>query len=161
MAEQINDLLKNITDDVQTIVKGEIALAKAEMMPKAKNLGIGGGLFAGAAVFGVLGLMHLMTAGGFAFASLYTDFSWGPALGFLTISLIFVLIAGILALIGLGRVKKATKNGLGPAATIEEANATVAETRAAITRGKVQADVADEARTARKEAEAWEGVDKL
>lgn len=161
MAEQMSDLLKNITDDVQTIVKGEIALAKAEMMPKAKGLGIGGGLFAGAAVCGIFALTHLITAGGFAFAALYTDFSWGPSLGFLTIGGIFLLIAAVLAGIGFAKVKKATKDGIAPSRTIDEANLTVSETRAAITRGKMEADFDDEQRTARKEAQAWEGADKL
>jgi len=43
MAEQpdIAEVIKNIQADVTTIVKGEIELAKAELMPQAKAAGIG------------------------------------------------------------------------------------------------------------------------
>jgi hypothetical protein len=163
MAEQISDLLKNITDDVKTIVRGEIDLAKAEMMPKAKSLGIGGGLFAAAGVFGVFALTHLMTAAGFGLAVAYSrgEYSAGPAWGFLTIGGVFLLLAGLLAFVGFGRVRKATRNGMLPAQAIDEATTTMQVTQAAVARGKAQADADDRARKAAKSGDVWVGADKL
>lgn len=163
MADSISDLLKNMTDDVKTIVRGEIELAKAEMMPKAKNLGIGGGMFGAAAVFGVLALTHLMTAAGFGLAVAYSrgEFSAGPAWGFLTIGGVFLVLAALVALVGLGRVRKATENGFAPSQAIDEANLTVSSAQAAISRGKAQADADDAARKAAPSGEVWVGADKL
>lgn len=163
MADSISDLLKNMTDDVKTIVRGEIELAKAEMMPKAKNLGLGGGMFAAAAVFGVLALTHLMTAAGFGLAVAYSrgEFSSGPAWGFLTIGGVFLVLAALIALVGLRRVRKATENGFAPSQAIDEANRTMSTAQAAISRGKAQADADDAARKAGKSGEVWVGADKL
>lgn len=163
MAEPISDLLKNITDDVRTIVRGEIDLAKAEMMPKAKNLGIGGGMFAAAAVFGVLALTHLMTAAGFGLAVAYSrgEYSSGPAWGFFTIGAVFLLLAGLIAVIGFGRVRKATRSGMLPVQTIDEATTTMEAASAALTRGKAQADADDLARKSAKSGEIWVGADRL
>ncbi|SDB80752.1 Putative Holin-X, holin superfamily III [Raineyella antarctica] len=163
MAEPISDLLKNITDDVKTIVRDEIDLAKAEMMPKAKNLGIGGGMFAAAGVFGVLALTHLMTAAGFGLAVAYSrgEYSAGPAWGFLTIGGVFLILAALLALVGFGRIRKATRNGMAPTQAIDEASTTVQATKAAVARGKAQADTEAIARKAEKSGEVWVGADKL
>ncbi|WOQ17619.1 phage holin family protein [Raineyella sp. W15-4] len=163
MAEQISDLLKNITDDVKTIVRGEIDLAKAEIMPKAKNLGIGGGLFAAAGVMAVFALTHLMTAAGFGLAVAYSggEFSAGPAWGFLTIGGAFLILAAVTALIGLSRVRRATRNGMAPAAAIEQATTTVDSAKAALVRGREQAEADAAARRQQKSVETWVGADTL
>ena len=49
--QPVGDLIKSITDDVKQLVRDEVALAKAELIPAAKNGGIGAGLFAGAGYF--------------------------------------------------------------------------------------------------------------
>lgn len=163
MADSMSDLLTNITDDVRTIVRGEIDLAKAEMMPKAKNLGLGGGMFAAAAVFGAFALTHLMTAAGFGLAVAYSrgEFSAGPAWGFLTIGGVFLLLAGLLAMVGFGRVRKATRNGLAPTEAIDEAGTTVDVALAAVTRGKARADADDLARKAARSGDVWVGSDRV
>ena len=163
MAEPISDLLKNITDDVKTIVRGEIELAKAEMVPKAKGLGIGGGLLVAAAVFGVFALTYLMTAAGFGLAVAYSrgDFSAGPALGFLTIGGAFLLLAVLLGAIGFGRLRKATSSGMLPSQAMAEAGATVEAATAAVTRGKEEADVENRQRKAVASGEVWVGADRL
>ena len=54
MAEQpVGDIIKSITEDVKLLVRDEIELAKAELIPAAKNGGIGGGLFGAAGYFGI------------------------------------------------------------------------------------------------------------
>ena len=140
MAEPISDLLKNISDDVRTIVRGEIDLAKAEMA-----------------------LTHLMTAAGFGLAVAYSggEFSSGPAWGFFTIGGVFLLLAGLIAVIGFGRVRKAMRTGVLPVQTIDEANTTVQAASAALARGKAQSDADDRARKAAKSGEIWVGADRL
>ena len=52
MADQpVGDIIKAITDDVKLLVRDEVQLAKAELVPAAKTGGIGAGLLAGAAFF--------------------------------------------------------------------------------------------------------------
>ena len=41
------DLIKSISDDIAVIIRGEIELAKAELIPQAKSVGLGAGLFGG------------------------------------------------------------------------------------------------------------------
>ena len=44
---EVGDVVKDISADISTLVKGEIALAKSEIIPQAKKAGIGAGLLAG------------------------------------------------------------------------------------------------------------------
>lgn len=163
MADQISDLVKNITEDVKTIVQSEIDLAKAEMVPKFRGFGIGGGLFAAAGVFAVFALTHLMTAAGFGLAVAYSrgEFSAGPAWGFLTIGGAFLLFAVALAAIGFLLVRRAGRGGVTPTQTIEEAGATVRAAQLALARGKEQAKADNEARKNPPATEVWVGSDKL
>ena len=58
MANQLDiaDAIKAIQADVTTIVRGEVELAKAELVPQVKSAGIGAGLFGAAGYFGINGL---------------------------------------------------------------------------------------------------------
>ncbi|MGL4176890.1 MAG: phage holin family protein, partial [Dermatophilaceae bacterium] len=55
----IGQLVADVTHDVEGIVRGEIALAKAEILGGAKGIGKGAGLFAVAGFVGLLGLIFL------------------------------------------------------------------------------------------------------
>lgn len=59
---ELADVIKEITADVTTIVKGEIELAKAELVPQAKSMGIGAGMFGGAGYFALNGIALLFLA---------------------------------------------------------------------------------------------------
>ena len=118
----IHEALDQITADIRTIVRGEIELAKSEVLPGAKKAGLGAGLLAGAGVFALLGVNVLILCVGFLFTALF----WGHVgpvaafgLGFLCAALLWLLIAGALALIGLRNVKKLRK----PEQAIAEAGA--------------------------------------
>lgn len=138
MAEQsdIAEVIKNIQADVTTIVKGEIELAKAELMPQAKAAGIGAGIFGGAAVFGLTGLTVLLLGLSFWLSLgfqtwFHLELLGALALGFVVMAVLFFLVAGILALIG--------KNQLvftGAEATKANAEATVAAVKDAVEKGK-------------------------
>lgn len=91
------------TDQVTRLVKDEIALAQAEVKAKIPKLGIGAGLLMGAALLGICALVALLVGGGLALALVLP--SWAAALA---MGGGFVLLAGILALVGKGDVSKGT-----------------------------------------------------
>ncbi len=135
MAEpEIGDVISDITADVRTIVKGEIELAKAELVPQAKRLGVGVGLVGAAAFFLAVAGLLLFICGGLAFSALYMGalpIVWAFTLGFLTMAVLLLVVAAILALIGKRRMTFS-----GPEATIGEANRTVDAVTSAIAQGQ-------------------------
>jgi uncharacterized membrane protein YqjE len=137
MADQsdIAEVIKSIQADVTTIVRGELELAKAELMPQAKAAGVGIGLFSGAAVVGFTGLTVLLL--GLAFWLSFGFQTWFhldilPALawGFAVIAVLFFLAAGALALIGKNRLRFT-----GAPETVAGAEATVAAVKGAVDHG--------------------------
>lgn len=137
MAE-VSDLVKNITDDVKVLVRGEMELAKAELSSSAKNAGVGAGLFGAAGYLALNALSLLFLAGALAIA-LWID-SW--PLGFVIMAGALLLIAGILALIGKSRVSKVK----APEQSIAEAKASADALKQAIARGKTQGSLPDDRR---------------
>ena len=128
MADQgVGDIVKSITDDVKLLVRDEIQLAKAELVPAAKNAGIGAGMFGAAGYFGICALSVLYFAAAFGLVALGLS-TW---LSFLIVGVVLLVIAAILGLIGLTLVKKVK----GPQRTIANVNTTVAELKAAVQRG--------------------------
>ena len=131
MADQsVSDLIKGITDDVKLLVRDEIQLAKAELVPAAKNAGIGAGLFGAAGYFAICALSVLYFAAAFALAQVMD--TW---LAFLIVGVALLLIAAVLGLVGFLMVKRVK----APEKTIANANATVTEIKAAVQRGNAAA----------------------
>lgn len=152
MADQVGDIIKNITDDVKVVVRSELELAKIEMKQSAKRAGIGGGMFGVAAVFGVTALVLLIWAATFGLALLWRglfDFSdlLSVCLGLVTMAVLGLIIAGIFALIGKGQVTKVK----APEKTIAQASATAAAASQAVTVGTEQVKAELAARKAKKE----------
>lgn len=131
----VGDIVKLISDDVKTLVQGEVALAKAELVPSAKNAGIGAGLFGGAGYFAMNGLSLLFIAGALGFAKLFSAPTGWIALGFVVMAVVTFLIAGILALVGKGRLSKVK----GPERTQAHAQATIEQVKAAVARANADA----------------------
>ncbi|MBB1501770.1 phage holin family protein [Propioniciclava sp. MC1683] len=148
MAEpQIGEVIKDITADVQTIIKGEIELAKAEMMPQVKRAGIGAGMFGAAGYFAIQAATLLFICGGLALSALYqgvVPIIWAFTLGFLTMAVILLVVAGILVLIGKNKVKVSA-----PERTIAEANRSIEAVTGAVDQANanVRAIVAGAPRT--------------
>ncbi len=131
MADQgVSDLIKGISDDVKLLVRDEIQLAKAELVPAAKNAGIGAGLFGAAGYFAICALSVLYFAAAFALAQVVE--TW---LAFLIVGVALLLIAGLLGAVGFVLVKRVK----APQKTIANANATVTEIKAAVQRGNAAA----------------------
>lgn len=131
-ARGVGDIVKDIQGEIRTIVKGEMELAKAELVPSAKNAGMGAGAFTGALYFVVNALLLLYVAGALA---IWKWLNIPIALGFVIMAGVLFVIAGILGLFGLGRVKKVK----GPQRTIAEGQQTVDAVKVAIARGNAAA----------------------
>ncbi|MEJ5945420.1 phage holin family protein [Pseudokineococcus basanitobsidens] len=103
MAEDktVGQLVVDVKRDVTALVRTEIALAKAELKDDAKAAGIGAGMFAGAALFGFFALMLLLVGGSLALALVLP--TW---LSFLIVGVLLLVVAGVLALVGKGRISK-------------------------------------------------------
>ncbi len=100
----IGRLVHDATRDISTLVQKEIQLAKSELKVSAKAGGVGIGLFAAAVFLLVLAVIMLSVA----FAYLINWNGDGLALqwAFLIVFGVYVLIAALLAFLGLRSVKK-------------------------------------------------------
>lgn len=86
----LGDLLGNVTKDVSTLMRQEIALAKAEISDSAKKAGKGAGLLGGAGYAGLMAVFFLSVALMVGLGYLFDDQAWGA-----------VVVAVIWAVIGL------------------------------------------------------------
>lgn len=100
------DLVKQLSEQTTTLVRKEIELAKAELTEKGKVAGQGAGMFAGAAVVGLLALGTL-TVVIIALLDKAMDL-WVAAL---IVTLVYGAVAAVLAMRGRDRVKE----GMPPA----------------------------------------------
>ena len=100
--QPVSDIVKQVTDEAKTLVGQEIKLAKAEMTEKAKDIGIGAGMFGGAGYTLHLAALGLMLTLIFALSTAMP--AWLAAL---IVTVVFVAIAGVLALTGKKRIQKA------------------------------------------------------
>jgi MFS family permease len=99
----VGELVKQLADQTSTLVRQEIGLAKAELTEKGKEAGKGAGLFAGAAVVGLLAAGALT-----AFLIMLLDGALANWLSALIVGVVFAAVAGALAAAGRSRVKRAT-----------------------------------------------------
>lgn len=142
MADQVEiaDIIKSIQADVTTIVKGEIELAKAELMPQAKAAGIGAGLFGAAGYFGLTAALLLFLSLSFAVSLAFSawvklDFLGSLAAGFAVTALLLLVVTAVLALLG-----KRQLVFTGAESTVAQAEASVAAVKGAVERGKADVD---------------------
>ncbi len=98
----LGQLVADATQDVSTIVRSEIDLAKAEITADAKQAGKGAGMFAGAGVLGFLGVVLLLFAVVYGLVAVGVP-TW---LAFLIVAVLLFVVAGILGLVGKKAVSK-------------------------------------------------------
>lgn len=101
----LGDLVADATEQLQTLVKTEIALAKAEIKHDAKQAGIGAGLLGGAGFFAYVALLFLSVAAGFGIHKLGLGLGWS----FLIVGGAYLLLAVLLAVVGKAQFDKMTK----------------------------------------------------
>jgi len=97
----IGDVPRLVTD----LVKGEIELAKLELIAKLKKIGVGAGLLFGAAIVMLLFVTMLLTAAVLGLGEIMP-----PWLAALLVALVLLLVAAALAFVGY----KAVQKGLPP-----------------------------------------------
>jgi uncharacterized membrane protein len=98
----IGRLVSDATRDVSTLVRSEIALAKSELKVSVKAGGLGIGLFAAAAFLGLLAVIMLSVAIAYFIHMTGLDLAWC----FLIVFALYVLVAALLAFVGLRKVKQ-------------------------------------------------------
>ena len=100
----LGKLVMDAQRDISSLVSKEIQLAKSELKVSVKHGGVGIGLFAGAAFIALLAIIMLSVA--FAYFLNWNgeglDLHWA----FLVVFFVYVLIAALLAFVGLRQVKK-------------------------------------------------------
>ena len=100
--ETLGMLIANASRDLSALVQGEIALAKAELQLEAKNAATGGAMFGAAAYLGIVASILL-------FITLALFLTWlglEAWVAFLIVTVLLLLVAGVLVLLGKKKVKK-------------------------------------------------------
>ena len=97
----VGDLIGNVTRDLSTLLRQELALAQAELKQEAVKTAKGGGAMAGAAVAGFFVLMFLSIAL-WAGLSNVMDAGWAG----LIVAVIWAIIAAVLFATGRSRLRR-------------------------------------------------------
>lgn len=97
------ELVGDVTEQVKTLVRSEVALATAELKTKGTRLGVGAGMLGGAGVVALYGLGALIATVIIALALVMP--AWLAAL---LVTVVLFAVAGVVALLGRGKLKAAT-----------------------------------------------------
>lgn len=98
----VGDILQTVKEEGSNLVSQEMRLAKAEMSEKAKDVGIGAGMFGGAGYVANLAAVALMITMILGLAEAMD--AWLAAL---IVTVVFAAIAGVLALSGKKKIQQA------------------------------------------------------
>jgi hypothetical protein len=120
----LGQLVASASQDISALVRGEIALAKAEVSSQFKKAGLGGGLLAAAGVvaFYSVYFVFITIAEGIEALGLPR---W---LSFLIVTVLMLVVAGVLALLGIRKMRTVKPV---PEKAIANAQQTVAALKAA------------------------------
>jgi Putative Actinobacterial Holin-X, holin superfamily III len=97
------ELVKQMTEQVSTLVRDELKLARVEMTRKGKQAGLGAGMLGGGGLIALYGVGCLI-----ACAIIGLSHVVQPWLAALIVGMALLAIAGVAALIGKGRIQQAT-----------------------------------------------------
>ncbi|MBM2617082.1 phage holin family protein [Actinoplanes sp. LDG1-06] len=100
--QPVGQLVNQLSEQVSTLVRDELTLARLEMVEKGKRAGTGAGLLGGAGVIALYGLGALFVTIGALLALVMPV--WAAAL---IVTVALFATAGIAALIGKNQVKQA------------------------------------------------------
>jgi hypothetical protein len=101
--QPVPEVIRQLADQIQTFIQQELALVRAEMGSKARQAGIGAGMFGGAAFAGMLAALTL-TAGLVLLLALVMP-AWLAAF---VVGVLYAAVAGFLAMSGKAKVKEAS-----------------------------------------------------
>ncbi len=100
----VGELLGDVTNDLSTLLRQEVALAKAELRETSVHAKAAGGMFAGAGVAGHLALIFLSLALWWALGDLLDSLGWSA----LIVGVLWAIVAAVLAMQGKKRMQRAT-----------------------------------------------------
>jgi ABC-type multidrug transport system fused ATPase/permease subunit len=125
MAEKqsLGSLVSGVTEDISTLLRGEIELVKTEIKDTARTAGKGSGLLVGAGVTAFLGLIFLLLTLAWVLVQVGLP-TWA---GFGIVTLLLIIVAVVLGLLG----RKQLQEVRGP----ERSQASLAKTKAVLQRG--------------------------
>lgn len=115
----LGDLLGEVSQDISTLMRQEVALAKAELKESAAHAGKGAGMLAGAGIAGHFVLLFLSIALWVGLGSL-TGLGWSAII----VAVIWAIIAAILAVVGRKQLKS-IQGAPQTAQTVKEIPATL------------------------------------
>jgi predicted PurR-regulated permease PerM len=121
----LGQLVAAATEDISALIRSEIALAKAEIAVQAKKGGVAGGLLAAAAVVLFYSVYFIFTTIAEGLQALGLP-RWAS---FLIVTVFMLLVAAVLGLIGVRRMKKVQPS---PDKAIASAQQSVAGIKAAL-----------------------------
>ena len=98
----LGKLVMDAQRDISSLISKEIQLAKSELTVSIKHGGVGIGLFAGAAFLGLLAIIMLSVSIAYFIHWAGLGLHWA----FLIVFGLYVLIAALLAFIGIRKVKQ-------------------------------------------------------
>ena len=113
------ELVTRLSTQISELVRGELALAKAELAQKGKRAGIGAGLAGAAGVLALYGLGALITTVIAALALVLPV--WAAAL---IVAVVIFIVAGVLGLLGKNQIQRAAPPV--PESTVESVKRDVA-----------------------------------
>lgn len=113
----VGQLVANASKDLSSLVRSELELAKSELKSTAVAAGTGAGMFGGAAFLALLAVILLSIAAAYGVNALGLH----PALAFLIVAVLYLLIALALVLVG----KKMIGKAKGPQRAIETSKESV------------------------------------
>jgi uncharacterized membrane protein YqjE len=117
----VGELVRRASENVSTLVRGEIELAKAELSTTVKRAGVGGGMLAAAAVLLLFSVPFLFVVIAEALVALGVP-RW---VSYLIVWVFFLLVAVVLALLGRRQLRKVR----APERTLQTAKDTAAWAR--------------------------------
>lgn len=98
----VGELVRRASENVSTLVRAEIELAKAELSTTVKRAGAGGGMIAAAVAIVLFSVPFLFVV----FAEGLVALGLPRWLSYLIVWVLFLLVAGALALIGRSQLRK-------------------------------------------------------
>lgn len=113
----VGQIMGRISEDMSTLMRQELQLAKAELSVEAKKAGAAAGMLAAAAVAGFFLVMFALITLWQALASLFDESAWAA----LVVTVILAVIAGVLALMGKKKLQQVNPKPEQTIETLQEA----------------------------------------
>ena len=100
--KSLGELVAAATKDLSLLVQQEVALAKVEIKKEVAAAGKGAGMFGGAGLTGLFALIFLSISAAYAISWFGIGLGWG----FFIVGMLYLIVAGVLALLGKKQISK-------------------------------------------------------